>query len=96
MKKFNVLLELQIDAENQQDAVQGFIDSFMEDNYQLIYIVFDYLNPTLYLFLLTMLFLNYLQLNPRILNLQFLEIFLVFLHFLLKFDLLIFLKTYHE
>ena len=41
MKKFNVLLELQIDAENQQDAVQGFIDSFMEDKNNLIYIVQD-------------------------------------------------------
>ena len=41
MKKFNVLLELQIDAENQQDAVQGFIDFFMEDKNNLIYIVQD-------------------------------------------------------
>ena len=41
MKKFNVLLELQIDGENQHDAVQRFINSFIEDCNQLIYIVQD-------------------------------------------------------
>ena len=39
MIKFNVLLELQVEGDNQLDAVQRFINSFTEDNNQLIYVV---------------------------------------------------------
>ena len=39
MAKFKVLLELEVEGDNQLDAVQGFINSFIEDSNQLIYIV---------------------------------------------------------